>query len=52
MLTILFFIKLFFPECPTEDSTMCYWDASTKGNGIGQSFLSLWDGFFIMIGGK
>lgn len=24
--------------CPTEDSTNCYWDATTQGNGAGTSF--------------
>lgn len=23
------------PPCPTEDSTACYWDADTQGNGLG-----------------
>lgn len=27
--------------CPTEDSTNCYWDATTQGNGTGQSFIDL-----------
>jgi hypothetical protein len=26
------------PPCPTEDSVGCYWDASARGNGVGQSF--------------
>ena len=26
------------PSCPTEDSTGCFWDASTRGNGQGESF--------------
>ena len=29
------------PPCPTEDSTNCYWDASTHGNGQGISFIDL-----------
>lgn len=28
-------------ECPTEDSTDCVWDATTHGNGHGQSFIDL-----------
>ena len=32
------------PACATEDSTWCYWDASTRGNGIGTSFVTLLDG--------
>ena len=26
------------PACATEDSTSCYWDATTQGNGQGESF--------------
>lgn len=33
------------PPCPDEDGLMpetaCYWDATTRGNGIGHSFISL-----------
>lgn len=29
---------LHLSACPTEDSDNCYWDASTRGNGQGQSF--------------
>lgn len=27
--------------CPTEDSTLCYWDGDTRGNKTGISFVSL-----------
>lgn len=27
--------------CWTEDSINCYWDATTRGNGAGQSFADL-----------
>lgn len=30
------------PECITEDSTMCYWDAASMGNGEGRSYIA-WD---------
>ena len=26
--------------CVHEDSVSCYWDAQTRGNGLGQSFIS------------
>lgn len=26
------------PPCPTEDSVSCHWQATTDGNGRGQSF--------------
>lgn len=27
------------PACETEDSDNCYWDASSRGNGSGNSFV-------------
>ena len=27
--------------CVTEDSTNCYWDAQSMGNGVGNSFIAL-----------
>lgn len=31
------------PECVTEDDEDCIWDAATRGNGEGVSFIR-WDG--------
>lgn len=31
------------PPCATEDSDFCAWDATTRGNGLGRSFIS-WEG--------
>lgn len=31
--------------CPTEDSTSCYWDAVSRGNNLGYSFVE-WDGHY------
>jgi len=31
--------------CPTEDSDNCYWDAVSRANNLGQSFVS-WNGHF------
>lgn len=31
------------PPCPTEDSSNCYFDASTRGDGVGRSFID-WHG--------
>jgi hypothetical protein len=28
------------PPCPTEDSTGCYWDAETQGNGEGEDVVT------------
>ena len=30
----------FLPDCKTEDSDNCYWDALERGNGQGTSFVS------------
>lgn len=30
-----------FPKCEYEDSTNCYWDATTMGNGKGTSFVNV-----------
>lgn len=30
----------YLPECTTEDSIQCYWDATVQGNGQGQSFVN------------
>ncbi len=29
------------PACGSEDSTNCYWLASLRGNGAGQSFIDV-----------
>jgi hypothetical protein len=29
------------PACAEEDSTNCYWDAQSRGNGKGTSFVNL-----------
>lgn len=31
----------YLPECTTEDSTNCYWDATAHGNGQGTSFADI-----------
>lgn len=40
LLSILFSV---LPACPTEVSTDCAWDASTRGNSAGTSFVALGD---------
>lgn len=40
LLAILVYL---LPACEAEDSTNCYWDASTQGNGVGSSFLAIND---------
>lgn len=32
---------LSIPECATEDSTNCVWDATIQGNGTGNSFIDI-----------
>jgi hypothetical protein len=29
------------PPCEQEDSSNCYWDAQTRGNGHGRSFVDV-----------
>lgn len=37
--TTITFNPRVLPACPEEDSPgPCYWDAHTKGNGVGRSF--------------
>lgn len=31
----------YLPECTTEDSANCYWDATAHGNGQGTSFADI-----------
>jgi hypothetical protein len=35
--------------CEREDSTMCYWDSNTRGNGQGQSYISITEQFRIYL---
>ena len=37
------------PECATEDSTLCVWNAASRGNGAGQSFLAITDTYRIYL---
>lgn len=30
-----------FPDCPTEDSSWCVWDAQHQGDGQGKSFIDI-----------
>lgn len=39
--------SLYLPPCIVEDDTFCYWDAANRGNGMGHSFISFWEGMFI-----
>ncbi len=32
---------LILPPCLTEDSANCYWDAKSRGNGRGRSFVDI-----------
>lgn len=35
--------------CLTEDSTWCYWNAQTMGNGQGRSFIAITEQFVIYL---
>lgn len=41
MTWLLTLLLSLLPSCPTEDSTNCYWDAQSRGNGIGTSFVDV-----------
>jgi len=36
---ILALLIAILPPCQAEDSDNCYWDASARGNGLGNSFV-------------
>lgn len=38
--------------CNEEDSTLCNWDASKHGNGVGSSYVALTDEFRLIYGGN
>lgn len=42
-------LALILPPCPTEDSTMCTWDATQHGNGQGHSIVNLWEGVTVFL---
>lgn len=41
MIILAAIAALSLPPCEYEDSTNCHWNASTRGNGIGQSFIAI-----------
>lgn len=41
MTYVALILSLILPPCTTEDSANCYWDASTRGNGQGVSFVDV-----------
>lgn len=51
MTVIMFLLALLLPACGSEDSTGCYWDATTHGNGTGTSFVAISDDVVIYLGG-
>lgn len=39
---VMIFVSVYFLDpCPTEDSTNCMWNASERGNGLGDSFIDI-----------
>lgn len=38
--------------CATEDSTLCNWDSSSRGNGVGLSYVALTDSIRIPYGSR
>lgn len=43
MIKLLVILAMFFPPCEYEDSNNCYWDAASRGNGQGTSFVVIDD---------
>ena len=44
MVSVLFAaLMALLPPCPYEDSGSCAWDADTRGNGYGNSFVVIGD---------
>jgi hypothetical protein len=43
-------IGLVQEDCPTEDSTWCYWDGDKHGSGQGHDVLNLGEGTWIVLG--
>lgn len=41
MTILMLILSLILPPCATEDSTNCYWDAQTQGNGQGTDLVYL-----------
>ena len=41
MLILSLLFSLFLTPCEFEDSTNCYWNATTQGNGLGNSFIDV-----------
>ncbi len=39
---------LILPPCAAEDSDNCKWNAQARGNGVGQSFVTI-GGFVFMV---
>jgi len=38
---VLTLLASVLPACDAEDSTKCYWDADTRSNGVGVSFVDV-----------
>lgn len=50
MLTLMLLLSLLsFEPCEQEDSSACYWNAQTMGNGQGHSFIAVTDTFTIYL---
>lgn len=44
----LMMLLAYVPPCQTEDSSNCYWNAQTMGNGNGRSFIDI-NGYLIRL---
>ena len=39
--TLIANLRFILPVCKAEDSVNCRWDAAARGNGVGESFISI-----------
>lgn len=47
MLALAFYLlNITGTPCPTEDSTNCVWLATRQGNGLGRSFIAVFNSVF------
>ena len=49
MKILFLFLLTIFPQCPTEDSQWCVWDAQQQGNGTGNNVVALWSDVYFLV---
>ena len=49
ILTTMLALFLSFPSCHSDGDAWCFWDAQAQGNGMGTSYIALWDGVLVHV---